>query len=90
MSAGEVLLWAVLGLAALAILAFAGIVLKFVLKAAMSYARRKPPQAAAFFTIPGGLATFVATFFGAGLPLAMAIGVTTGLAVFLLVAMELG
>jgi hypothetical protein len=46
--------------------------------------------AVSFFVLPGGLATFVATFFGAGLPLAMGIGVATGLAVFLLVAMELG
>ncbi|GAA2370957.1 hypothetical protein Cme02nite_44870 [Catellatospora methionotrophica] len=90
MSAGEVVLWVLLGLAALAVLAFTGIVAKFVFKAALSYSRRKPVQAAGFFAVPGGLATFVATFFGADLPLAMGIGLVTGLAVFLLVAMELG
>ncbi|MEU8077062.1 hypothetical protein AB0B31_16620 [Catellatospora citrea] len=90
MAAGEVVLWVLLGLAALAVLAFAGIVAKFVGKAAVSYARRKPPQAVGFFVVPGGLASFVATFFGAGLPLAMGLGMITGLAVFLLVAMELG
>ncbi|GAA1661792.1 hypothetical protein ACFQY4_38710 [Catellatospora bangladeshensis] len=90
MSSGEVVLWVVLGLAAVALLAFAVIVLRFVGRAALSYARRKPVQAVAFFVIPGGLATFTATFFGAGLPLAMGIGLATGLAVFLLVGMELG
>lgn len=90
MSSGEVVLWVLLALAALAVIAFAGIVVRFVGRASVSYARRKPAQAAAFFAVPGALATFVATFFGAGLPLAMGIGIATGLSVFLLVAMELG
>ena len=57
------MLWTLLALAVVAVLAFLAIVVKFVARAAYAYARRKPVQAAAFFALPGGLATFTATFF---------------------------
>ncbi|MDI1464999.1 hypothetical protein QEZ54_28920 [Catellatospora sp. KI3] len=90
MSDGSAVLWTLLALAVLAVLAFLGIVVKFVANAAVKYSRRKPVQAAAFFAVPGGLATFTATFFHVALVPAMVIGLVAGLAVFLLVAVELG
>ncbi|GHJ49588.1 hypothetical protein Cs7R123_69300 [Catellatospora sp. TT07R-123] len=84
------MLWTLLALSALAVIGFLAIVVKFIARAAVRYSRRRPVQAAAFFTVPGGLATFTATFFDLALVPAMVIGVVAGLAVFLLVAMELG
>lgn len=87
---GEVVLWVVAGLAVLACLVFAAIFVRFVAKAAVRYARRRPYAAAGFFVVPGGLASFVTASLGANLLISVLVGIITGLAVFLLVAMELG
>jgi hypothetical protein len=90
MSGGQVILWVLGGLALIGVLVFLGIFLKFVVKAAVGYVRHRPYPALATFAISGGLASFITTFVGGSLWLAMAIGLATGLAVLLLVAIELG
>lgn len=87
---GEVVLWVVAALAVLACLVFAAIFVRFVAKAAVRYAQRRPYAAAGFFVVPGGLASFVTASLGADIAIAVVVGVVAGLAVFLLVAMELG
>lgn len=90
MTGGEVVLWVLGGVAVVSTLIFAGIFLRFVAKAAVGYVKHRPYPALATFTISGGLASFITTFVGGGLLLAMGVGALTGLAVLLLVAIELG
>lgn len=90
MSGGEAVLWALGGLTLIACLVFLGIFIKFVAKATASYLRSKPYPALAIFALPGGLASFVAGYLGAGIPGAVLIGLGVGAGVLLLVAMELG
>ncbi len=89
-SGGQVVLWVVGGLTAVGVLVFLGIFLRFVAKAAVGYVRHRPYPALATFAISGGLASFITTFVGGSMLLAMAIGLVTGTAVLLLVAIELG
>jgi hypothetical protein len=89
-SGGKALLWALGGLTLIACLIFIGIFVKFVTKAAASYLRAKPFPALAIFAFPGGLASFIAAYLGAGVPSASLVGLAVGAAVLLLVAMELG
>jgi hypothetical protein len=89
-SGGKALLWAIGGFAALVCLLFLGIFVKFVAKATASYLRSKPYPALAIFALPGGLASFVAGYLGAGIPSASLVGLAVGTGVLLLVAMELG
>ncbi|WP_117210456.1 hypothetical protein [Allorhizocola rhizosphaerae] len=89
-SGGEVVLWVLGGLAVIGVLVFLGIFLKFVAKAAVGYVRHRPYPALATFAISGGLASFITTFVGGSLLLGVGVGLATGLAVLLLVAIELG
>lgn len=83
-------LWTVGGLTVVACLLFLAIFVKFVTKAAVGYIRHKPIAATATFGVPGGLGSFIAAWFGAPIPAAMVIGLICGLAVFLLIAVEMG
>lgn len=87
---GEVLLWALGGVVALALLAFLAIFVKFVTKAAVSYIKHRPYPALAVFAGAGGLASFVAAFIGAPIVISLLAGLLLGTVVLLLVAMELG
>ena len=89
-SGGEAVLWALGGLTLIACLVFLGIFIKFVAKAAVSYLRSKPYPALAIFALPGGLAAFVASYLGTGVPVGALVGLGVGGGVLLLVAMELG
>jgi hypothetical protein len=89
-SGGEVVLWALGGLALLVCLIFLGIFIKFVTKATASYLRSKPYPALAIFALPGGLAAFIAGYLGTSIPVGALVGLGVGGGVLLLVAMELG
>lgn len=86
----EAVLWVVGAVVVLAALAFAAIFVRFVAKAAVSYVKHRPYPALAVFTISGGLASFITTFLGGRIVLAVVVGGAAGLAVLLLVATELG
>lgn len=90
MSGGKAVLWALGGLALIACLIFVGIFVKFVTKATASYLRSKPYPALAIFTLPGGMASFIAAYLGAGVAGGCLVGLGVGGGVLLLVAMELG
>lgn len=90
MSTGTVVLWTLGALATVACLVFVAIFVKFVAKAAVSYARHRPYPAMALFAIPGAIGSFVTAWFGADFYIAVLVGLVAGLAVFLLVAMEMG
>ncbi|WP_020518716.1 hypothetical protein [Catelliglobosispora koreensis] len=87
---GEVVLWTI-GLAAVLLcLVFAAIFVRFLTKAAIAYIKHKPIASVIVFTIPGGIASFSAAWFTGQIVLSSLIGALAGLAVFLLIAMELG
>ena len=84
------ILWAVGGLVLIGLLVFVAIFVKFVAKAAVSYAKHKPYAATAVFCVAGGLSSFVTAWFGGDMLLAALVGAIAGAATYLLVAMELG
>lgn len=86
----EAVLWVVGLVAAVLIVAFAVFLVRFVAKAAVSYVKHRPYPSLAVFTVSGGLASFITTFVGGGIRLAVVIGAGVGIAVLLLVATELG
>jgi hypothetical protein len=90
MTTGEAVLWTVGALVALTILVFVAIFVRFVGKAAVSYLKHRPYAAIAAFGIPGGIASFATSWFGGDVLIAVLVGLIAGLAVFLLLAMELG
>jgi hypothetical protein len=87
---GEVVLWTIGVATVLLCLVFAAIFVRFLTKAAVSYIKHRPKASVVIFAVPGGIASFTTTWFGGQVVIAVLIGMLAGLAVFLLIAMELG
>jgi hypothetical protein len=91
MSGGlSTILWVVGALMLIGLLVFVAIFVKFVAKAAVSYAKHKPYAATIVFCVAGGIGSFITAWFGADMLIAALVGAISGLATFLLIAVELG